>query len=61
MGIRITKEKVDHGDGKIWRIMATWDNSRGGTSSAVKFCKTLAAQRRIVYGFKMKWRMGEYD
>lgn len=61
MGIRITKEKVDHGGGKIWRIMETWDNSRGGTSSAVKFCKTLAAQRRIVYGFKMKWRMGEYD
>jgi hypothetical protein len=61
MGIRITKEQEVHDGEKLWRIKATWDSKHGGTESHVRFAKTLVAQRRIVYGFKMKFRMGEYD
>jgi len=50
---------VDHGNGPEWKIEAVWDTSQG-KESAVRFARTLAACRRIVFGFKMKWRMGEY-
>ena len=61
MGIVITKEKVEDGEEKVWRIQASWDSKHGGTESHVRYAKTLAGQRRIVYGFKMKFKMGEYD
>lgn len=52
-------EQVDHGDGEEWRIEARWDSKHGGKESAVRFSKTEEEAKRIVYGFKMKFKMGD--
>jgi hypothetical protein len=56
--VKIEKEEPSLGG---WRIAARWDSKHGGKESAVRFSKTEDGAKRIAYGFKMKFKMGEYD